>query len=148
MVKEGGTAAQNHIGAVKERMKGWNDAASTDPEKGGGEQLSCQLAGQVSDRIVPRQRRSRNMQYFGNFFDNIIASSESSSFCKNSFGKTIWAPKTASAGERPVSFLGCALSPRSTKGSSSDHVAAAACKRSTSLRQQCSLSTALLNSGW
>jgi hypothetical protein len=32
-----------------------------------------------------------------------MVSTESSSFCKNSFGKTIWAPKTASAGERPVS---------------------------------------------
>jgi hypothetical protein len=32
------------------------------------------------------------------------------------------APKTASAGERPVSSLGCAQSPRSTKGNYSDQV--------------------------
>jgi hypothetical protein len=72
-------------------------------------------------------------------FENFLSmvSTESSSFCKNSFGKTIWAPKTASAGERPVSSLGCALSPRSTKGNSSDHVAAAARLRSASLRRRC-----------
>ncbi len=40
------------------------------------------------------------------------------------------APKTASAGERPVSSLGCALSLRSTKGNSSDQVVAAARVRS------------------
>ncbi len=40
-----------------------------------------------------------------------MVSTENSSFCKNSFGKTIFTPKTASAGERPVSSLGCALSP-------------------------------------
>jgi hypothetical protein len=36
-----------------------------------------------------------------------MLSTENSSPCKNSFGKTIGVPKTASAGERPVSFLGC-----------------------------------------
>jgi hypothetical protein len=48
-----------------------------------------------------------------------MVSIESSSFCKNSFSKTICAPKTAS-----VSSLDCALSLRSTKSTSSDHVAA------------------------
>jgi hypothetical protein len=72
------------------------------------------------------------MQGFGNFLT--IVSTESSSFCKNSFGKTIWAPKTASAGERPVSSLGCALSPRSTKGNSADHVATAARARSAAVQ--------------
>ncbi len=71
-----------------------------------------------------------------------MVSTESSLFCKNSFGKTICAPNTASAGERPVSSLGYALSPRSTKGSSSDHVVAAGRARSASLRRWCSLSTA------
>jgi hypothetical protein len=56
----------------------------------------------------------------------IIASTDISSFCKNSLDNTMGAPKTASAGERPVSSLGCARSPRSTKGNSSDQVAAAA----------------------
>jgi hypothetical protein len=83
MVKEWGAAAQNRIGAVVERLKGWNQAAPTDPDEGdveylkgwnqaaptdpdegGGEQLGWQLAGQIGARIVPRQRRSRNMQGF------------------------------------------------------------------------------------
>ncbi len=59
-----GTAAQNRVGVVVERLKGWNQAALTDPDKGGGEQLGWQLAGQLGARIVPRQRRSRNMQGF------------------------------------------------------------------------------------
>jgi hypothetical protein len=65
-----GAAAQNRVGAVVERLKGWNQAAPTDPDEGGGEQLGWQLAGQIGARIVPRQRRSRNMQGFGKIFDN------------------------------------------------------------------------------
>jgi hypothetical protein len=45
MVKERGAAAQDRVGAVVERLKGWNQAAPTDPDEGGGEQLSWQLAG-------------------------------------------------------------------------------------------------------
>jgi hypothetical protein len=56
--------------AIIERLKGWNQAALTDPDEGGGEQLGWQLAGQVGARIVPRQRRSRNMEGFGKCFDN------------------------------------------------------------------------------
>jgi hypothetical protein len=52
----------------------------------------------------------------------IIESTESSSFCN-----TIRAPKTASAGKRPVSSLSCAWSLRSTKDNSSDLVAAVVC---------------------
>jgi hypothetical protein len=43
-----------------------------------------------------------------------MESTEISSVCTNSLGNTIGAPKTASAGERPMSSLGCARSPRST----------------------------------
>jgi hypothetical protein len=43
-----------------------------DPDEGGGEQLDWQLAGQLGARIVPRQRRSRNMQGFGKFFYNCV----------------------------------------------------------------------------
>jgi hypothetical protein len=85
------------------------------------------------------------MQGFGKFFT--MVSTENSSFCKNSFGKTIYAPKTASAGERPVSSLSCALSPRSTKGNSSEHVAEAARAGNASLRRLCSLLTAPFDSG-
>jgi hypothetical protein len=45
--------AQDCVGAIVERLKGWNQAAPTDPDEGGGEQLSWQLAGQVGARIVP-----------------------------------------------------------------------------------------------
>jgi hypothetical protein len=41
-----------------------------DPDKGGREQLGWQLTGQVGARIVPRQRRSRNMKGIGKFFTN------------------------------------------------------------------------------
>jgi hypothetical protein len=67
----------------------------------------------------------------------IIVSTDISSFCKISLGNTMGAPKTASAGERPVSSLGCAPSLRSKKGNSSDQVAAAAHERRASLRRQC-----------
>jgi hypothetical protein len=59
------------------------------------------------------------------FFNFKIVSTEISSPWKNSFGKTIGAPKTASAGERPLSSLSCAQRPRSTQGISSAQVAAA-----------------------
>jgi hypothetical protein len=56
--------------------------------------------------IVPGQRISRSIycKVCWNFL--IIDSTASSSDCKNSFGKTIGAPKRDSAGERPVSSLG------------------------------------------
>jgi hypothetical protein len=54
----------------------------------------------------------------------IMESIEISWLCKNLLSNTMGAPKTTSAGERPLSSLGCAQSPRSTKGNSSDYVAA------------------------
>ncbi len=73
-----GAAAQNRVGAVVERLKGWNQDAPTDPDEGGGEQLGWQLTGQLSARIVPRQRRSRTSKVLANFFT--MVSTESSSF--------------------------------------------------------------------
>jgi hypothetical protein len=35
-----GPAAQDSVGAVVERLKGWDDAAPTDPDKGGGEEVA------------------------------------------------------------------------------------------------------------
>ncbi len=61
---------QDCVGAVVERLKGWNQTALTNPDKGGREQFGWQLAGQVSARILPRQRKSRNMQGLGNIVDN------------------------------------------------------------------------------
>jgi hypothetical protein len=49
---------------VVEQLKGWNQATPTNPDEGGGEQLGWQLAGQIGARIVPSQRRCRNL------FDN------------------------------------------------------------------------------
>ncbi len=77
----GGAATQDRVGAVLERLKGWNHAAPTDPDEWGGEQLGWQLAGQVGTRIVPRQRRSRDMQVLDKILT--IVSTVSSSFCKN-----------------------------------------------------------------
>jgi hypothetical protein len=59
-----GSAAQNSIDAIVEWLKGWNDAYRTDPDKGSGEKLGWQLAGQLGARIVPRQRNIRNIESF------------------------------------------------------------------------------------
>ncbi len=59
-----GSAAQDGIGAVVERLKGRDDAALTDPDEGGGEEVAGQLVLQLDARIVPRQTNSRNMQGF------------------------------------------------------------------------------------
>ncbi len=67
-----GSAAQDGVGAVVELLKGWDDAAPTDPDKGGGEEVAWQLVRQLGARIVPRQRNSRNMQGFRKIFNNSI----------------------------------------------------------------------------
>ncbi len=59
-----GSAVQDGVGVVIERLKGWDDATSTDPDEGGGEEVAWQLIRQLGARIVPRQRNSRNMQGF------------------------------------------------------------------------------------
>ncbi len=76
-----GAVAQNRVGAVVERLKGCYQAAPTNTDEGGGEQLGWQLAGQIGARIVPRQRKSRNCKVSENFLT--MVSTESSSFCKN-----------------------------------------------------------------
>ncbi len=50
-----GAAAQNCVGAVVEWLKGWNSAAPADPDEGGGEQLSWQLAGQVLELCLGKE---------------------------------------------------------------------------------------------
>jgi hypothetical protein len=59
-----GPAAQDSVGAVVEQLKGWDDAAPTDPDEGGGEEVAWQLVWQLGVRIVPRQRNRRSMQSF------------------------------------------------------------------------------------
>jgi hypothetical protein len=65
------------------------------------------------------RERAGASKVFGNFL--IIESTEISLPCKNSLGNTIGAPKTASAGETPVSSLGCVRMPRSTKGTECEY---------------------------
>jgi hypothetical protein len=60
------------MGPDSERLKGWDDAAPTDLDEGGGEEVAWQLVRQLGARIVPRQRNSRNIQDFCNIFDNRI----------------------------------------------------------------------------
>jgi hypothetical protein len=45
---------QNGVGAIVERVKRWDHAATTDFDDVGEEELSWQLAGQLDARIVPR----------------------------------------------------------------------------------------------
>jgi hypothetical protein len=59
-----GSAAQDGVGAVVERLNEWDDAALMNRDKGGGEELAWQLARQLGTRIVPGLRNSRNMQSF------------------------------------------------------------------------------------
>jgi hypothetical protein len=58
------STVQDGVGAVVERLKGWDDAALMDPDEGGGEELAWQLARQLGARIVSWQRNSKNMQSF------------------------------------------------------------------------------------
>jgi hypothetical protein len=57
-------AAEDGVGAVVERVKGWDDAAAPDPDEGGGEEVGWQLVWQLGARIVPGQGNSRSMQGF------------------------------------------------------------------------------------
>jgi hypothetical protein len=56
-----GSAVQNGVEAIVECLEQWNDAATTDPYEGGGEELGWQLAGQLGARIVPRQGKGRKI---------------------------------------------------------------------------------------
>ncbi len=58
------SAAQNGVGTIVEQLERWNDAAPTDPDERGGEELCWQLAGQLDTRFVPRQGKSGNIQSF------------------------------------------------------------------------------------
>jgi hypothetical protein len=69
--KGAGSTAQNSVGAVVEQLERWDDAVMTDPDEGGGEELSWQLAGQLVTRIVPRQRKSRNILSYRKIINRI-----------------------------------------------------------------------------
>ncbi len=137
-----GAAKQDHVVAVVERLKGWNQAAPTDPDKGGGEQLGWQFAGQVG----ARQGRSRNMQGFGKIFDNGV------NWKLIILQKFIWqdnlCPENCLSRGKTSVFPRLCSESEEHKGYSSNHVAAVECARSASLRRQCSLSTAPFNLRW
>jgi hypothetical protein len=59
-----GPAALDSVWAVVEQLNRWDDAAPTDTDEGGGEEVAWQLIRQLGARIVPGQRNSRNMQGF------------------------------------------------------------------------------------
>jgi hypothetical protein len=140
-----GATAQNNIEAVVERLERWDHAAMTTQTREAERSLTGSSLGSWTLELCLGKEEAGTSKIFEKL--SIIESTEISSFCKNLLGNTIGAPKNASAGERPVSSLGYALSPRSTKGNSSDHVTAAARTGSASLRQHWSLSTALFDSG-
>jgi hypothetical protein len=41
--EEAGSAVQDGVGAIVERLKGWDDAAPTDPDEGSREDVAWQL---------------------------------------------------------------------------------------------------------
>jgi hypothetical protein len=59
-----GAAAQNRVVAIIEQLKGWNQAALTDPDVAGGEQLGWQLAGQLGARTVPRHKKQKHARFW------------------------------------------------------------------------------------
>ncbi len=59
-----GVRVQDDVGAVAELLKGWDDAAPTDPDEGGGEEVAWQLVQQLGARIVPRHRNSQEHARF------------------------------------------------------------------------------------
>jgi hypothetical protein len=76
-----GSAAQDGVGAVVARLKGWDDTALTDPDEGDGEDVAWGwLVRQLGARIVPRQRTAGTCKVFKKIL--IIASTDISSFCK------------------------------------------------------------------
>jgi hypothetical protein len=52
-----GSTTQYSVGAIIEGLQHWDDAATTDPDEGGGERLGWQLVGQQGAVIVPGQRK-------------------------------------------------------------------------------------------
>jgi hypothetical protein len=138
--------AQDGVEAVIEWLKGWDDAARRTQMRRAERRSPGSSSGSWALELCLGKETAGTWKVFEKFL--ITAITDISSFCKNSLGNTIGGPKTASAGERSVSSLGCARSPRSTKGNSLDQVAAAAHARRASLRRRCSLLTAPFDSGW
>ncbi len=56
-----GSAAQDGVGAVVERLKGWDDTAPTDPDEGGREEVAWQL-GARGKKYLPMSFGGKNMK--------------------------------------------------------------------------------------
>jgi hypothetical protein len=84
--------AQDRIGPVVVQLKGWNLAALMVSQTRGAESSS---AGTSLGRSVLELCLGKEGAEICKVLENILTmvSTESSSFCKNSFGKTICAPK-------------------------------------------------------
>ncbi len=76
-----GAVAQDHVGVVAERLKGWNQAAPTDPDEGG---VESSLAGSSLGRSVLELCLGKEGPETCKVFENLLTmvSTESSSFCK------------------------------------------------------------------
>ncbi len=105
--------SENETRLVAAGPPGWAVASMTIVPGPGGVPWHHGLPSLASTAVaMGKENTGASKDFFLNFK---IVSKEISSPCKNSFGKTIGAPKTASAGERPLSSLSCAQRPRSTQ---------------------------------
>jgi hypothetical protein len=137
---------QDGIGVIVGAIVGALERGTTPPRRSQTKGVRKRSAGNSGSRQLKLCLLERGKVGASKVFKKCseIVSTENSSPCKNSFGKTIGVIKTALAEKRPVSSLGCA---RSSQGNSSAQVAAAARARSASLRRRWGLSTALFASG-
>jgi hypothetical protein len=65
-----GAAAQNRIGAVIERLKGWNQAALTDPDRGAESSSAGSSLGSSVLELCLGKEGAETCNVFGTFFDN------------------------------------------------------------------------------
>jgi hypothetical protein len=113
---------QESIGAIVEGTGEAGRSASAQADEGVAEEVGLQLPGSRRLELCLLERgKAVASKDFQIFFE--MLSTEIYSPYNNSFGKTIGVPKTVSAGERPVSSLGCTRSPGGTQGNSSAQVA-------------------------
>jgi hypothetical protein len=89
--------AQNGVGAVVERLKGWHDTAPTDQTRGAESSLADSSLGSWVLELCLGKEIAGACKVLEKIL--IIESTESSSFCKNSFGKTIGAQKLPQPGK-------------------------------------------------
>ncbi len=138
-VEGGGSTLQDGVGTVERR----DNTATTQPDKGGAQQLIWQLGRQLGTGIVPWQRKSRSIQIFFLKFLT-IESTETHLLAKIHWAGQLECQKLPQPGKdqclRSAVHGGRGVH-KVTPRPKSPHA------RSASLRWQCSLSTTLFNSG-